>query len=101
MVIPPFSHSRIARVIRIIVVRPVLHIARVQRLHTQGSPQDLIGQLQCAHSVFGNEQLWSDSHGDREVGSELVVGPFATGTSPESVFVDSATVYEGGVESIL
>jgi hypothetical protein len=43
------------------------------------------------------EQLRRNNHGDREVATQLVVGPFTTGARTIDVLVDAATIHDGWV----
>jgi len=47
------------------------------------------------------EELWGDGHGDWEVGTKLIVGPFVVGAGTVDIFVDSAAVDEGCVYTVL
>ena len=100
MIIQPLRNSRILSIIRIIIVRPILHIDRIQSLQTQRPTQDLVGKFQSMKSMFLIEEFGCDRHGDGEIATELIVGPFASWTGFEDVLVDTSTIDDCGVDVI-
>ena len=80
----------ILRVLRVIIVRAVILIGRIERCDTEWSAEDGISESERGERIRWREKIGGDSHGDEKVGAELVVGVFGEGFI--EVLVDAATV---------
>lgn len=101
MVIPSLGGSRIIRIVRIIVVWTVLKVRSVQSFRPQRSAQVLVRESQRTKSMHWIKQLRRHNHGDREITSELIVGPLPSATGTEYILVDPSTVDKPGGNLIL
>src|ERR1700753_69820 len=94
MIISSLCSGGVVRVVRIVVIWPVLEVGSIQCLHSQRSTQVLIRKPKCAKSVYRIEQFWCHNHCNREIWPELIVRPLPPGPGPENVLIDSSAVYE-------
>lgn len=79
----------------------VVGVGRVERLDSKRANEHLLEDGESLESVLRVEQLGSDSHGNGEVASELVVGAVAPSGSSVHILVDAATSDELGLDVVL
>jgi len=101
VVVEPFRDASIVRVVGVVVVTVILVIVRIQRLHAKRPAKELVGNPESTTRVLWVKQLRRNNHGNREVATELVVGPFTTVARAIDVLVDAATIHNGRVHIIL
>lgn len=90
MVIQSVSDVVVVGVVRIVVVSVVGPIFWIQSFHSERSQKMLFGLLQGNPSMFWVEQFRCYHHGNREVTSQLEVGPFLA--RPVTILVNSSLV---------
>jgi hypothetical protein len=101
MVIQTLGNRSIRTIVCVIVVRAVLHVARIEGSHTQRTTKHGVRELERTERVLGLEKLWSNGHCDREVWSELIIRPLAARTRPVHVLVNATTVDKIRLDIIL
>src|ERR1700733_15329176 len=73
VIVSTLSNGRVLRVVRIIVVPPVLCIRWIQCLHSERRAEDTVRQTESAEGMLWIKEFGGNSHRYREVASELII----------------------------
>jgi hypothetical protein len=89
----------VVAVVAVDVVGMVLVVAGVESGHAARAEEVLVGDLECAESVLVVEEIRGDTHGNGEVGTQLVVSVLLL--AAVDVLVDATAVDDLRVDVVL